>query len=332
MGSAYADLNFNLIVKYIFWMFAQSMKEAVVSLCKMLGVSCRKASSVLEPSKSTISRWINESNNNFTSRREKKRKRGRVGKLLTDRVIQFICRSIKSNPFITVDRIRYNIFKKLGVRLSEGTVYRAFKLCNIRRKRVSVRMYNRTLASIKKEVDKFLCDIKNMDLSKVICIDETYVWQNVPLSYGRAPGSERVVKYMKRSEKIRVSIIMAVCNKEIIAYEKYEDTINSTVYLDFLKKHIFDKFSGHYLLMDNVKFHKTKMVRNGIEESGNMTLYIPPYSPQCNAIEEVFSKIKHYVKKQISSKQIKDLQKCIDKAVNTITEKDLKNYYKHAYA
>ena len=313
-------------------MFEYSLKKAVVNACVKWKIPFREASSVMGPSKSTIGRWVLEYKNNGGRVKKNKGYHGRTCKLLIERVLRFISRSIKANQFITIDRLRYNIYRKLGIDLSRGTIHRAFRLCNIRRKRVAVRIYNYTLKQLHEEVSEFLCRIKSMDLSKIICIDETHVWQQEPLHYGRACGSERVVKYVHRKEKKRYFIIMAVTNQKIIAYEIHEESVNSEKYLNFLKKHIFDKYNDHYLLMDNAKIHKTIIVKEAIKDSGNTVLYIPPYSPQCNAIEEVFSKMKHYVRKQVSTKHVKDINLCIERAVKTISKNDLKNYYEHAYA
>ncbi|OMJ16922.1 hypothetical protein AYI70_g6294, partial [Smittium culicis] len=42
--------------------------------------------------------------------------------------------------------------------------------------------------------------------------------------------------------------------------------------------------------MDNVAFHKTELVKTFIENSGFKLLYLPPYSPFLNLIENLFSK------------------------------------------
>ncbi len=70
--------------------------------------------------------------------------------------------------------------------------------------------------------------------------------------------------------------------------------------------------------MDNVRFHKTKEVTEYIINN-NSVLYIPPYSPQFNPIEEVFSQLKSYLKKGLN----------IHDSVNKITPVHLGNYYDH---
>ena len=50
--------------------------------------------------------------------------------------------------------------------------------------------------------------------------------------------------------------------------------------------------------MDNAVIHRSKIIRQIIAESNNKLLYSVPYHPETNAIEEFFSQLKHYIKKE----------------------------------
>ena len=50
--------------------------------------------------------------------------------------------------------------------------------------------------------------------------------------------------------------------------------------------------------MDNSVIHKSKIIKNIIENSNNQLLYSVPYHPETNAIEEFFSQLKHYKKRK----------------------------------
>ncbi len=51
------------------------------------------------------------------------------------------------------------------------------------------------------------------------------------------------------------------------------------------------------MVLDGLGAHRTEKVRNLIEAAGADLLFLPPYSPDLNPIEEAFSKIKHLVRK-----------------------------------
>ena len=48
----------------------------------------------------------------------------------------------------------------------------------------------------------------------------------------------------------------------------------------------------------HTRIHKSKIIRETIEKNDNYLLYTFPYHPETNAIEEFFSQLKHYIKKQ----------------------------------
>lgn len=79
--------------------------------------------------------------------------------------------------------------------------------------------------------------------------------------------------------------------------------------------------------MDNVSFHKCKEIRETIEKTNNEILFIPPYSPELNPIEEVFSMFKAKIVRT-SEKHIIDSIKSV---INSIKNSNFENYYKHSF-
>jgi len=54
---------------------------------------------------------------------------------------------------------------------------------------------------------------------------------------------------------------------------------------------------GDVVILDNLGSHKGKAVRRAIRASGARLLFLPPYSPDLNPIEQVFAKLKHLMRK-----------------------------------
>ena len=81
-------------------------------------------------------------------------------------------------------------------------------------------------------------------------------------------------------------------------------------------------------LMDNVKFHKIEDVVVLMENNGCF-LYTPPYSPFLNPIENIFSKMKNWIKSKEPKNQ-EDLFSLVDMASKEITPEDCRNYILHS--
>ena len=82
-----------------------------------------------------------------------------------------------------------------------------------------------------------------------------------------------------------------------------------------------------FLVVNNI----TDSIQDNIENDSNKLLYLFPYHPENNSIEEFFSQLKHYIKKQ-SPNTYEDIDKVIkDTLQNKIQKKHLTNYLKHSY-
>ena len=110
---------------------------------------------------------------------------------------------------------------------------------------------------------------------------------------------------------------MCISNKQIISHKVYAKNIDKSIYKQFINTFIH-KFKDYYLLMDNVSFHKSKEIVDLVNEHNNI-LYIPPYSPQFNPIEELFSQLKNYIRKGNS---------LID-SIKKVNSNHLGGYYTH---
>jgi transposase len=80
--------------------------------------------------------------------------------------------------------------------------------------------------------------------------------------------------------------------------------------------------------MDNVAFHKTIAVRSQIEQAGHQVLYLPPYSPFLNPIEQLFSKWKNIVWAQRPQNET-HLFELIENGCQQITQEDCAGFYRH---
>ena len=83
---------------------------------------------------------------------------------------------------------------------------------------------------------------------------------------------------------------------------------------------------GQIVVMDNLSAHKGARVRELIEEGGAMLLYLPPYSPELNPIEEAFSKVKHTLRK-LSARGKEALIEAIGRALGTVSTEDVRGFF-----
>lgn len=85
---------------------------------------------------------------------------------------------------------------------------------------------------------------------------------------------------------------------------------------------------GRIVVMDNLSAHKTKKVRKLVEEAGCELLYLPPYSPDFNPIEEAFSKIKGILRRA-EARRREVLIEALGPAISSVTEEDAQGFFEH---
>jgi transposase len=85
---------------------------------------------------------------------------------------------------------------------------------------------------------------------------------------------------------------------------------------------------GQVVVMDNLSVHKGERVRKLIEHRGCELLYLPPYSPDLNPIEEAFSKVKHILRK-LSARGKEALIEAIGRALGTVSTEDVRGFFAH---
>lgn len=83
---------------------------------------------------------------------------------------------------------------------------------------------------------------------------------------------------------------------------------------------------GDIVVMDNLGSHKGTGIRTAIEAAGASLLYLPPYSPDFNPVENAFAKLKAMLRKA-AERTVDGLWNAIGRIIDTVTPKECTNYF-----
>ena len=86
---------------------------------------------------------------------------------------------------------------------------------------------------------------------------------------------------------------------------------------------------GDVVVLDNLAAHKVKGVREAIGKAGATLLYLPPYSPDFNPIEQAFAKLKALLRKA-AARTVEGLESAIARALESFSPEECANYFTHA--
>lgn len=174
--------------------------------------------------------------------------------------------------------------------------------------------------------------IKNLDVEKLVFLDEVHAYLNMSRSYGRAHTSERVVDNEPKGEKIGSSLIAAVSNKGLNHSLIDPDGMTKATFLTFLDKVLLPNIDkGSILIMDNWKGHHGQDVHDLIASYKCEVIYLPAYSPDFNPIEYLFSKIKAFIRGLRPMNKQDLLQAFVDAVLSVTPQNALKTFIHCGY-
>jgi putative transposase len=112
---------------------------------------------------------------------------------------------------------------------------------------------------------------------------------------GYAPKGTRLKTVVHSHRQSKWTLLAAVSNREVVGWDLFKGSCNSCIFQAFVNS--LDMKGRRCLMMDNVAFHKTKCVASMLSAKVITPLFLPPYSPQFQPIECVFSMIKSQFRK-----------------------------------
>ena len=105
--------------------------------------------------------------------------------------------------------------------------------------------------------------------------------------------------------------------------------INRLAFQAYVEQVLVPELSpGDIVVMDNLSAHKVSGVREAIEAAGAEVLYLPPYSPDLNPIETVFSKFKQLLR-SVAARTVDDLWTTCGRLLDQFSEAECRNHFRH---
>lgn len=164
---------------------------------------------------------------------------------------------------------------------------------------------------------------------RLVFIDETWAKTNMTRPRGRGPKGHRVVASVPHGHWKTTTFLAALRATGLTAPLVVDGAINGELFLSWTRHHLVPTLHpGDIVVMDNLGAHKVAGVREAIESVGARLLYLPPYSPDLNPIEMIFSKFK-WLLKSAATRTVDELWAACGTLLDCITEQDCRNCFRH---
>jgi transposase len=172
--------------------------------------------------------------------------------------------------------------------------------------------------------------ISSIDSDRFVFVDECSSNTSLAPLYGWSRRGERAHLKAPRNWGKNITLISSIGKERGMgASLVLEGSTNRTVLETYLEDVLLPTLKrGQVMVMDNLSAHKGERVRELIEAKGCELIYLPPYSPDFNPIEQAFSKLKSYLRAACARSQ-KTLMDLIGEALSTISASDTKGFFEH---
>lgn len=169
--------------------------------------------------------------------------------------------------------------------------------------------------------------MKELNSKNLVFIDESGVQNNMTRRYGRIVGGTRLRESAPGGTWDTTTMISSIRFNGSIAAMTIEgatDAISFKAYIVNILCPTIDR--NDIIIMDNLSSHKASEIREAIEATGARLLFLPPYSPDFNPIEMMWSKIKTSLRKT-KARTVKGLDDAISNAFRSVSESDAKGWF-----
>jgi len=137
-----------------------------------------------------------------------------------------------------------------------------------------------------------------MDAARFVFLDETGLNTKMTRLYGRAPRGERLVAAVPHGHWRTTTFIAGLRQSGVIAPLVLDGPMTGAAFRAYVEQALVPALQpGDVVVMDNLAAHKVAGIEEAIALAGASLLYLPPYSPDLNPIEQLIAQLKALLRK-----------------------------------
>src|SRR5947208_1650045 len=250
---------------------------------------------------------------------------GGVTPTLDDDALRRLRTLVEETPDATLESLR----QRMGISGSRMIICRALQKLGLPIKRKSPHASERDTPEVQEQRREFAEDVEPLEPQRLVFVDETGVTTAMTPHYGRAPKGERVESSAPASWE-SVTVIAALAPEGVRAPLAIEGAVNAPTFLAYVEQVLVPALHrGDVVVFDNLSSHLSCEVTAAIERAGASVLPLPPYSPDFSPIEEMFSKLKGFLRR-VGARAREHLYDAIGDGLREVTPQDIFGWFRHA--
>jgi transposase len=232
---------------------------------------------------------------------------------------------IREQPDATLEQLR----QRGGFTCSLTTLWRALRRRDLTRKKKTLHADERDRPDVQAKRRSFRRKVKPIDPERLVFVDETGVTTAMTPAYAWAPRGERAYASAPGSWE-SVTVTAALGLDGVRAPLVFPGSTDAATFRAYVEEVLVPALhEGDVVVFDNLSAHLAPAVEEAIERAGASVLPLPPYSPDYTPIEEMYSKVKEFLKR-VAARVKGDLYDAIGDALKEVTPQDIIGWFEEA--
>jgi transposase len=172
-------------------------------------------------------------------------------------------------------------------------------------------------------------EVCRVDPGQLVFVDEMGTHTCLASLYAYAPIGQRAFFEIPRNRGANTTLLTSLHQEGMGPSMAVEGATTSRVFETYVERLLAPALRpGQVVVMDNLGAHRPRRIRELIEERDCELIYLPPYSPDLNPIEEALSKIKHILRK-IGARTKEALIEAMGQALGAVSAQDVRGFFVH---
>ena len=173
-------------------------------------------------------------------------------------------------------------------------------------------------------------DREGIDPGRFRFIDESGAKTNMVRTHGRCPRGQRLLSRVPAGHWKTTTMLAAIGLDGVDAPWTLDGAMDADAFEVYVEHVLVPTLhGGEIVVLDNLSSHKRPRVIERIQAAGAEVRYLPPYSPDLNPIEQMWSKVKQILR-SLAARTVDDLIAAIGDALKQITSTDILGWFTHA--
>jgi transposase len=255
---------------------------------------------------------------------------------ITPPMLDALCERLLEKPDLFLDELVVFLWDEFEVFVTTATISRALKFIGWSKKKARqvAQEQNPDLR------DSYLHDLSSFESYHLVYVDESGCDKRAGFRRtGWSPLGVTPVQIAQFHRGDRYQILPAYSQNGILLARVFQGSTDSEVFEDFIEQLL--SHCGRWpepnsvLVMDNASFHHSERIEQLCYEAGVKLVYLPPYSPDLNPIEEFFAELKAFIKrnwKEFAENPKQDFSAFLEWCIDMVggKESSAKGHFRHA--